>query len=138
MCQLYGGEETWYDGGDFKCENRAVCSVEMAPEGFDCVSDEAEACGENECLCQQYEEGEIWCKDEAMCKDEGFACKKGPDAGNSPSNLILLIFNCLLRLCELIFSFLFQLLKSLKKGVQKKINVPVQVLAKMLTLNGNA
>merc|ERR1711879_706226 len=76
----YGGEVTWYDGGDFKCENRTVCSVEMAPEGFDCVSDEAEACGENECLCQQYEAGEIWCKDEAMCKDEGFACKKGPDA----------------------------------------------------------
>ena len=47
--------------------------------------------GENECLCQQYEEGEIWCKDVAMCKDEGFACKIGPDAGNSPPNLILLI-----------------------------------------------
>jgi len=80
LCQLYGGEVTWSDGGDFKCENRTVCSVEMASEGFDCVCEEAEVCGENECLCQRYEEGDIWCEDVAMCKDEGLACKTGPDA----------------------------------------------------------
>ena len=89
LCQLYGGEVTWSDGGDFKCENRTVCSVEMASEGFDCVCEEAEVCGENECLCQRYEEGDIWCEDVAMCKDEGLACKTGPDAGNYPHNLSL-------------------------------------------------